>query len=378
MQIEKIKKALFFAGFKYIKLELEGNVEPPDYPKDTQCDYCYEGRVDCSHCDGAGTVSCDCSRCEGTGYIKDKNGKKTECEFCNGEGCIEEDCDYCNGDGSLSCEECGGDGYFEDNDWETPYLEDFEEEFRAKLNGIDKHFKYLSIYNDGSVDTEITCTLRVNYIDKLPDIVKAFKDTCLHFGECETNNAGIHITLLEGYKYPRSKKLNQAKLYNFKKQVPKLLLGLTYLASPDEQTRAFNYRELQISDKEKYSAIYTHGNTVLEYRLFDCCYQKPEAILNYLSLIVKTLRYYTANPKKAIAIKGSFTPETTDKILKKHHNGTYEKLTKIYNTRESRTRLFNELVYLVDSKAKNLLNDLTKLNNPCLMSVELFNIIKQV
>lgn len=376
MDTKQLQQAFLYSGFKYLKIELEADVQPDDYDRSYPCDYCDEGRNECGDCEGSGREAPSCDVCEGSGIILDDNDQEQECLDCSGNGYIEQDCESCSGEGYFSCDNCS-EGYIDNNDWEEQYIDDFEMRFKENLNGIDKHFKYLRVYHDGSVDTEATLTLRVDYIDELPEIIRVFKETCYHFGCCETQNAGLHITLLEGYKYPREKKLNQAKLNNFKQEVSKLLLGLVYLASPDEQTRSFQFRDLEISDKGKYSAIYTHNDTCLEYRLFDTCYNEPDKILGYLTLIAKTLKYYTNNPKKRVGIAQGVSLESSDKLLKKHRYGKFEKLTEVYNSRQSRMRLFDELSYLVNQKTRNLLNDVRQLN-PCLISAELFNLIKQV
>jgi hypothetical protein len=343
MNTQTLQKAFLHSGFKYLKVELEAQVNPEDYGG--SCEYCDEGRDDCGDC-------------EGTGEDNDEAG---------GE------CSACSGRGYFDCQECSG-GYNEP-DWDT-YCEEFESRFRENLNGIDRHFRFLRTYHDGSVDTECTFTLRVDYLDELPDIIKAFRQTCLHFGSCVTENAGLHITLLEGYKYPRSRKLNQAKLSHYKKQVSKLLLGLVYLGSEGEYTRGFGFRDMRISAGDKYSAIFTHNDTCLEYRLFDTCYNEPERVFKYLALIVKTLKYYTADPQKSIGLHESVSDEASDRMLKKHKQSCYRELTAVYDTRQGRRRLFQELFYLVDARARRVLADIATLQ-PCLMSAELFTIIKQ-
>ena len=343
MNIQTLQKAFLHSGFKFIKVELEAQVDPEDYGG--SCEYCEDGRDYCGDCEGTG---------------EDPREARGECATCGGE-------QY------FDCQECSG-GY-NDPDWDE-YCNDFEKKFREDLNGIDQHFRFLRTYHDGSVDTECTFTLRVDYLDKLPQIVKAFRQTCLHFGSCVTENAGLHITLLEGYNYPRTKKLNQAKLTHFKAQVSKLLLGLIYLGSDGDYTRGFGFRDMRISAKDKYSAIFTHNDTCLEYRLFDTCYDEPERILKYLALIVKTLKYYTADPQKAIGLYEGVSEERSDKLLKKHEQHCYRKLTAVYDTRQGRKRLFQELFYLVDDRARRVLADVATLH-PCLMSPELFTIIKQ-
>ena len=378
MDTRKIQQAFLHSGFKYLKVELEANVDPDNYPRETSCENCSEGMIDCGDCDGNGRVHPECAPCDGTGWAitNGKMGGKVECRDCGGSGRVEEDCPSCQGEGYYSCTDCSG-GYVSSNEWEEGYCDDFEQRFRDELHGIEQRFVYLRVYHDGSVDTECTLTLRVDYLDKLPDIIKAFQATCRHFGRCDTENAGMHITLLEGYRYPRQSRLNQEKLANYKKHVSKLLLALVYLGSCGDMTRSFVFRDMRISDHTKYSAIYTHGDTCLEFRLFDTCYGKPETVFDYLAVIAKTLKFYTANPKKAVALRDAVSIAQSNTILNKHHCGGYAQLADIYNTRESRTRLFRELSHLVGEKGRKILSDISCLS-PCAMSAELFTMLKYV
>lgn len=377
MDIYKLQQAFLHAGFKYLKVELEANVEPENYSQEIPCEHCSEGRVDCGDCGGDGRIQAECEPCGGDGWITvDQKQDRKECGDCGGLGSIEEDCPACDGDGYVRCNECTH-GYVAANGWEESYYEDFEHRFREELHGIDEHFKFLRVYHDGSVDTECTLTMRVNFLDKLPDIIKAFREACLHFGRCDTENAGMHITLLEGYRYPREHQLDPVKMAIYKKQVAKLLLALVYLGSYGDTTRSFAFRDMRISDQIKYSAIYTHGDTCLEFRLFDTCYDKPDTVMSYLALIAKTLKFYTTNPKKAVALRDAMSIAQSDTILNKRHHGQYARLADIYNTRESRARLFRELSNLIGEKGRNMLSDISALS-PCAMSNEMFTILKYV
>lgn len=344
MNIAKIQRAFLHAGFKYLKLELEAEVNPEDY----------DAQSSCVECDGRGSINCP---------------------DCDGSGGSEETCSYCEGRGYFECDYCY-EGYTDNENSFDEYLRDFEQDLRNRLGDINEHLKYLRIYRDGSVDTEATLTLRVDYLADLPEIVKAFKKTCLSFGSCGTYSAGIHLTLLEGYKYPRSRKLNQGKIANYKKQIAKLLLGLVYLGSNNGTTRHFQYRDLKVSANDKYSAIFTHHDTCIEFRLFDTCYDQPEQILNYLSLMAKTLRFYTMDQKKAVGFEKVISVDTSEQILNKHHSVGCLKLMEVYKSRESRIRLFDELFYLVNEKGRRILSDLKQLN-PSVICPELFTLAKQ-
>jgi len=344
-------------GFLYVKIELEANVQPDNYRRNSECFSCSgSGRLPCQNCDGSRIIETRCSTCDGEGtliLIKNEEAQLHPCPDCV-DGRRETTCDECS-DGYVNCSECDGRGYTENEDWYDDYHDAFWEVFRKKLGKIKDCLKYSRIYNDGSVDTEVTLTLRVNYIKELPAIVSFFAETCRAFGRCNTGNAGLHITLLPGYKYPRTEKLDETKLLTFKKQVNKLLLGLICLGSPNDSTRAFEYRDLEISSNRKYSAIYTHGDTCVEYRLFDACFDKPSYIIRYLELISKTLCYYTDKPRRILKLKKNISLKKSNEILNKGYRGCYRKLVKVFRTDESITRLFVELSYLVKNTSKQWL-----------------------
>lgn len=368
MNNQQLQRAFLQAGFKYLKVEMEAQVNPIDYPASESCPNCDNGWNNCADCDGEGRLLEECENCAGSGLL---NNDST-CENCSGDGELNRTCTTCSGDGNVLCRYCDEGTVRCDLD---EYFEAFESRFRQKLNGQAKHFRYLRAYHDGSVDTEITLTLRVDYLGLLPDIMQAFKQTCLVFGDCKTDNAGLHLTLLEGYMYPRRRKLKQRKLANYKREIAKLLLGLAYLGS-NGKTRSFTHRDLRISANKKFSAICTHGDTCLEFRLFDTCYDEPKRVLTYLALMAKTLRYYTVERKKAVGIEKALTLDTCEKILNKAYYSKSLKLMDVYQSRESRLRLFDELYYLVNDKGRQVLTDLKQLN-PSAMCPELFSLAKQ-
>lgn len=282
--------------------------------------------------------------------------------------------------GYGTCSNCG-ENYDDEHDMQDSscsdsYYADFKRRLKRELDKFANQLKYLEVYKDGSVDTECTLTLRVDHIADLPGIIKAFKETCLHFGNCDTNNAGMHITLLEGYLYPRTRKLDSLKIANFKKEASKLLFGLVYLGSAGDETRGFSFRELLVSHDHKHTAIYTHQDTCIEYRLFDPCYNDPDRIFEYLRVIVKTLKYYTADPTKTVKIGEALTLEKSDGLLRKQCAGFHRPLTSVFSTRAGRARLWQELDYLLSEKGRRVLNDIKSLN-PATLSPELFTAIKQ-
>jgi len=346
-----IRDCFLSKGFPYLKVELEANVDPDGYIGESECFNCNgSGRIRCGTCDGSGTIQCRCTACNGSGDIEDTDGQLHTCPDCVGgyrnETC--QDCSY----GYVDCRECNSRGYFDSDGWIDDYLDDFWKAFKKKMGDIMDVLEYTHIYNDGSVDTEITLTLRIEYLHRLPDIVKAFRDTCHEFGNCGTDNAGLHITLLTDSMYPTLKKLDERKLANFKRQVGKLLLGLVCLGSPDDSTRAFEFRDLEISSDRKYSAIYTKGDTCIEFRLFDACFNRPDYIIRYLELINKSLHYYSDEPRRFVKLKDGVSLMRSNQILNKEYKGCYRGLAYVFHTNESITRLFRELAYFVKPKLR--------------------------
>ena len=340
---KKIADCFLSKGFPYVKVELEANVEPEDYSTESECCDCYgSGRIQCGDCGGAGVTRTTCSICNGKGIIETNNGQTQFCHDCDG-GYRESRCQECSG-GYVDCSECSGRGYFDNEYWYENYLDDFWAAFNEKLGNTLRLTEHAHIYYDGSVDTEVTLTLRVEYLDELPGIISIFAETCRSFGSCITGNAGLHITLLSDKKYPIEEKLDQKKLSNFRKQVSKLLLGLICLGSPDDSTRAFEFRDLEISSDRKYSAIYTRGDTCIEYRLFDACFDRPSYIIRYLELIGKTLHYYSDDPRRFLKLKDRISLKRSNEILNKAYRGCYRKLADVFGTDESIARLFRELV----------------------------------
>lgn len=338
-------------GFPYVKVELEAEVQPDNYRNESECSRCSgSGVIECWNCGGTGTIISACSACSGRGIIENSDGKTECCSDCD-NGRRENRCPECS-DGRLDCGECDGRGYYNDGCWHESYHDAFWEEFKGRLGGTYRLFEYIKIYYDGSVDTEVTFTLSIENLVELPKIVSVFAETCRKFGSCNTGNAGLHIALLPEARYPCKKKLPEAKLANFCKQASKLLLGLAYLGSPNGSTRSFEYRDIEISSETKYSAIYTHKNTCIEYRLFDACFDRPAYILKYLELMSRTLHYYSDRPKRYLKLKGGISRKRSNKILNKSHRGNYRGLVDVFRTDESIARLFRELAYLVERKLK--------------------------
>jgi hypothetical protein len=278
-------------GFNFIKLELEGDLNRGgDY-----CDECDEGYVRCSECDGDWEIECE--TCGGRGTVttevEDDEGntseEEIECSECEGRGQFY--CDYCD-EGYNTCDNCGGD--YDNCESGDCSIDDFGEKFKELLpKKIRESLTYCESYVDGSVDTEITMTYPVEHIELTPKIIETLNRTADYFGkEIETSNAGLHISICSTPN-PDDSKLDDECMKNFNREVKKLMAGMYLIASGGEWTRGFNYRNPQISDTEKYSAIYSHRGKFLEYRIFDTCYEKPKMIMDFIDMIIGTLKYYS-------------------------------------------------------------------------------------
>lgn len=262
VNLKKAIKDIKKAGFTHFKVELEANLHRREYEDENR----YE---DCTECDGRGFLHLFTS----TGVEVDET---TECTDCYGEGKVEnEHTDY------------GDEGVCEN------FIRDFiSPEARAAIN-------YMNFYNDGSVDSEITFTLPIDEPKYAIEMIEAFNALAEAIGlGCDVEGAGMHVSVMAGSDYPTRTMLPSDKLMNFTNEVSKLIPVLFVAATSGDFTRGLNYREPQVSHSTKYSAIYTHGGTCLEYRLFETCYQRPEALYEYLGTIARTLEYYTDATKK--------------------------------------------------------------------------------
>jgi hypothetical protein len=157
--------------------------------------------------------------------------------------------------------------------------------------------KYLEFYYDGSVDSEVTFTCETGATDCALSVIEAFNSLAEQIGnEVDVRRAGMHISLLTSsdYSYRGDDKLDPRKIENFRREVTRLLPALFVTAMSGDFTRSLTpFRAPQVSRDDKYSAIFTHYDTCIEYRLFETCYQRPEAIYEFLGAIAKTLAYYT-------------------------------------------------------------------------------------
>ena len=296
--IKSTVEAIKDAGFGYVKVELEAQLRRPydsDEGEYESCSECNDGYIDCEECDGEGYQEVELTRPDGS---TSELTEEVTCDDCYGDG--HHDCSECDGSGEVYVESEGGDfGSVE-------YCEDFIMEQlsqEAKDALIYKRF-----YNDGSVDSEFTFTISVDKVKVLPEIIDSFNKLAEAVGNgMDVDGAGMHVAVLPHesngrYPVPSSFDMPADKLQNFTTEVTKLLPALFIAATSGNFTRGLNYRNPKI-ERDKYSAIHIVGGRCLEYRLFETCYQRPEAIFEYLQTIARTLEYYK-DPTKKVATQG--------------------------------------------------------------------------
>lgn len=251
--IDSIKKSSYKGTA--IKVELEGQLNR--YSSD--CPNCHsDGETQCAECDGNGTIGEDLANCR----------------VCDGEGWIQ-----CSGHTSK--------------EWEVEDCQEFiKENVSAEAN---KKLVFGEFYDDGSVDSEFTFTLMLDDLEYVTEFIQAFKKLGDTIGNgIKTEGAGMHVAILNQKKgnYPSGNQLSMKCFDNFAATMARLMPALFFLGSADHRSRGLNYRYPKVSE-DKYSAV-NGGTGALEFRIFETCYDRPEAILDYVCVIAKCLQFYTA------------------------------------------------------------------------------------
>jgi len=217
--------------------------------------------------------------------------------ICKCEGLIK-DCVTCDGRGYIVCVPCDGKGQIivQGKKRDDAYCQRFILDHVSKK--ARDHLIFSKTYADG--DTEFTFTLPIQYVRDAIEFIKAFNLLAEDIGGgMLTNGSGMHIAILNSPTgvYPGGgNHLDSRRYKNFVKSMTHLMPALFFLASPDDKSRALGYRQPKISS-DKYSAI-NAGHKIFEYRVFETCYQRPEAILDNLCVIANTLKYYSYRYQK--------------------------------------------------------------------------------
>lgn len=282
--VKRIKEA----GFSYIKVELEGDIGRDG---ERECDNCYgEGSEDCSYCGGEGFVD---------------SGRST---LLSGESVLEE-CSECYGDGRVNCDNCDGQGncgsYMDESTCEEFMKSCVPSEVLGRL-------VYGSFYEDGSVDSEFTFTVKVEDVEDVIHWIEAFKalaEECSDSSGIDVSGAGMHIAVLPTESngvYPvRNYAMPRAKVRNFTSEITKLMPALFFLASADHHSRDLGYRRPRVGE-DKYNAVSTQDDTCYEFRVFETCYDKPEAFFDYVQTIANCLKFHADPTLKVKALGKQF------------------------------------------------------------------------
>lgn len=274
MEIKQVLKNIKNKGFGYIKIELEADMA--------------RATTSCSRCFGDGYYPCD--QCDGDGHLQE-NGQLATCPNClrGNVRCVH----------SLRYRD-------------TSTCQRFINTHVSKK--ALKSLVYGRFMVDGSVDSEYTLTLPIQKAHYAVEFIHAFNKLAKAIGKpMEVQGAGMHIALMpedsDGY-YSRGDNdyyLDNNKLANFRIQMQKLLPALYFLGTGNHRTRGMSYRYPRISS-EKYSAI-NYGSSVLEYRVFETCYDNPMQILQFFEVIEKSLNYWNDTiilPKKIMDSRYTF------------------------------------------------------------------------
>ena len=279
----KYSKNIKSAGFGYIKVEFEAELERGDLER-------------------VKLQENDCQSCSGSGILGE-----SVCTACLGEGVTSEDFDP-------------------DRDRDLQRF--YENSILPK--SVKNSLVYSKMYHDGSVDTEYTFTLPIDKSHYVIDMIEGWNEMVEAIGaEQDVYGAGMHISLLTEREYPSGNTLPSAKISNFKEQLIKLLPSMFLLASSGKQSRSLQYRFPRIASNTKYSAVFTHRDTCIEYRLFETCYERPEAFIEFVGMIDRTLDYYRDETLKVSSMmKKYILPESSSETSRLVQNTSQVQIIK--------------------------------------------------
>lgn len=260
--IEFIKKCPYKGT--HFKVELEANLNRRD------------GHVSCLTCRGRGYRLCrECS----DGFI---------------DGTRKLVCDTCRGWGRFGCKNCSQTG-----SKKTKTMNDSECAafiFAAVSKEAKDALVFSLFYPDGSVGSEFTFTLPLEKAFYAIEFINAFKALSEHIGGgLDTNGAGMHLAILNNPSgvYPAGNNLDSKCLNNFVNAMEHFLPALYFLGSASFKSRGLGFRGPKISTGKSSAINYMAGGQgVCEYRFFETCYERPEAVLDDLCVIAKTLQFY--------------------------------------------------------------------------------------
>lgn len=327
---------------------------------------CTDGMITCPTCNG--NSEHQCTACNGNGYNND-----VSCGVCAGGGWTACQNDLCE-NGRNACAICEGDGeipidsnsVFENLNWcsEDVCFEWLMNRIAKKLEWTDEQIggrfdrsgytdminpfewmKFAKFYNDGSVDSELTFTVKLDNpenVFKIPLVIEAFVEMAAAMGsEMNVKGAGMHTAFIwhptanypsshDDYpveQYSDSRRLDSLSLKHYKKAVTQLLPALYLLGTTNEISRGLNYRLPKVvvdyraesrSGNAKYAAI-TYRQGAMEFRLFDTCYDNIPAFLDNVVVMCNTLKYLSPKYKSPgiagkVAGRMAFGNDSNDKL----------------------------------------------------------------
>lgn len=288
-------------GVTGIKLELEGTMQRRNIS--IQYDRC----DDCS-----GNGSRDCTACSGLGWQVDSEGFETD-----------DECETCESAGRHNCESCAGAGRTARDgqvDWSSDgiafrwFINKLAEKVGQSVrrsptsNQMSNPFPWLSfakLYYDGSVDTEVTFTVRLDNEENIfliPKVLEAYKEMADAIGQgLDVRGAGMHTALIfdEDCFYPSrgTWPFTEEQTTNFQRSMIQLLPAFYFLATATKRSRFIgSYRPPRVGGSGKCTAIGYNGGAI-EFRIFDTCYERPEATLDNIVVLKNAMQYMSSRYK---------------------------------------------------------------------------------
>ena len=288
-------------GVTGIKLELEGTMQRRNIT--IQYDQC-------SDCNGEGNTQCN--DCNGLGWQIDSEGYETD-----------DECESCESRGNYNCTHCSGQGRIARNgqiDWssDTATFRWFINKLGEKVDqtpdltrsenydrDVFPWMSFAKLYYDGSVDTEVTFTVRLDNEENIfliPKVIEVYKEMAETIGQgLDVRGAGMHTALIfdEDCRYPNpdSFPYSVTQMENFKKSLTQLLPAFYFLATATSRSRAIgSYRPPIVGGSGKQTAIGYNGGAI-EFRIFDTCYERPEATLDNIVVLKNVMKYMSSRYK---------------------------------------------------------------------------------
>lgn len=176
-------------------------------------------------------------------------------------------------------------------------------EYTASMKNPLPEVSYGEFYDDGSVNSELTFTIKLDNPDNiflLPIFLEAWNTLAEEAGGQDVSGAGMHMALLNtsNCSYPSSvTQTNYGRFLNFRKSMSLVLPALYFLGTHNKYSRDLEYRKpsIECTDEahgyDKFHAIgYNRG--AIEFRVFDTCYDNPEAIFDNVIVMNNAMKFW--------------------------------------------------------------------------------------